>query len=106
MNTLVLKNFGAEIVRGADSLGVQAKTYQGSLSPNQAELLERQTGRSISDLALLGIEVAASPEQRERQRDLLRSTMELMAAFNSSEQSGRQPGPNRRDRRGTGTKTP
>jgi hypothetical protein len=91
MNALLLRKFSPQIVRGAQSLGFDFQMGQACLSCDEAEVLEKQTNHSIGQLALLGIEAAASPEQRERQRGLLRSTMELMAAFDQRDAAGREP---------------
>ena len=83
MNTLLLKKFTPEILRGVKALGFAPETCQGILHPTQAEEIEERTGRTIGELALLGIESSASSEKQKRQRDLVRETIELMAAFDS-----------------------
>jgi hypothetical protein len=91
MNLHLLRKFPVQILLGAQSLGVDVSLDQKTLSCEDAKTLEKKTGRSIGELAILGIEAAATPDQRERERDLLRSTIELMAAFKSVEHSKSRP---------------
>jgi hypothetical protein len=83
MNMLVLKKFTPEILHGAKALGFEFDWHRGILRAKEAEDIEQRTGRSIGELALLGIESNASAEQRKLHRKLLRETMELMSAFDS-----------------------
>ena len=92
MNALLLKKFTPEILRGAKSLGVEPDLHRGTLRVGQAEEIERQTGRSISELAMLGIGADASTTQRKAHRELLRETMELLATFDSNAPIGQKPG--------------
>jgi hypothetical protein len=92
MNTLLLKKFTPEILRGVQSLGFKPGAHRGILPVKQAEALAEQTGKTIGELALLGIEADASPEQQKRHRALIRETMELMAAFDSRPVAGHAAG--------------
>ncbi len=85
MNAQLLKKFSLEILRGATSVGESTEHLLGSiLTPDQASLLEKKTGRSIGELAVLGIEYAATPEQKKRHRELLRETTDLMACLDKA----------------------
>jgi len=89
MNTLLLKKFTPEIIRGAKTLGVDFDTHRDVLGTQQAEAIEEKTGRSIGELALLGIQADALPAQQKQQRELVQETIELMAAFDSRPSVGR-----------------
>ncbi len=86
MNAKLLKKFTPEILRGAKSLGFGPGSHRGTLSPKLAGKLEGETGKSIGELALLGIQADATPQQRKQHRALIRETMELMMAFDSRPQ--------------------
>jgi hypothetical protein len=50
--------------------------------------LEEATGKSVGELALLGIQADAKPHQQKQHRALIRETMELMTAFDSQPLAG------------------
>src|SRR5438552_3609372 len=97
MNRRLLIKFTPQIIRGAERLGLDAKALRAllaikeqflaeltygieDLTVRQATLLERATGRSIGELAILGIEREMSPGKRARHAGLIRDTLEMFAA--------------------------
>ena len=92
MNSLLLKKFTPEILRGAKSLGFEPASHRRILSTRLAETLEEQTGKTIGELALLGIKADATPIQQKHHRKLVRETMELMTAFDSRPLAGQTVG--------------
>ena len=96
MNTLLLKKFTLEILRGVKALGFEPEARRGALGAKQAQAIAELTGRTIGELALLGIESDASTETQRRHRELLRETMELMTAFDFRLPDGQAAGDHHR----------
>jgi hypothetical protein len=100
MNLSLLRRFSPEILAGAQrgrnssALGrllsvsdeqlADMKAGLKPLSTARARLLEEHTGRTIGELALLGIVKNASPKQRAANAKLIRDTMRLNQIFDSS----------------------
>jgi hypothetical protein len=53
------------------------------LSVARARLLEKQTGKGIGELAILGMVKNASPQQRTANAKLIRDTLRLTRVFDS-----------------------
>src|SRR5947209_2072111 len=100
MNRLLLRDFTAEIIRGAEAsglprpqmakvLGVSEKRLVAlsigiaRLNPSQAEVLIDQTGKGIRTLLLRGIESQATTKRRAANANLMRDTYQLMKTLDS-----------------------
>jgi hypothetical protein len=102
MNPVILTKFTASVLRGAERSGVKRRDLEmllnisvleleeilrGSrkLSASQAGQIEEYTKKSVSELALLGIEAAASPEKRKENGRLIQESVELVEILRSSD---------------------
>jgi len=124
MNEVVLAKFTPQLLRGAAHLGFDNKalstllrTSQTQLSQmacgladldaRQAKKLEKATGRSVGELAILGIAADTTPTQRTRHAALIRQTLQLLSGVHaldakpSSSRAPRAPA-RRRPRKRTG----
>src|SRR6185437_9021871 len=98
MNDRLLLKFTPQIMRGAEALGIgegSLKKLLGvtkqeldelsfgieELSAKQGARLEKKTGRSIGELAVLGINDAAPLRQRAKHAELVRGTLEMLGSF-------------------------
>ena len=98
MNKSLLSGFTPQILEGASRCGVDHNAMRqvlrareprlahlrsgaSKLNLREARAIEVETGRSIGELALLGIEQGATPEKRAENKALLRDTMKLMRMY-------------------------
>lgn len=107
MNPLLLKRFTPQILRGAMRCSVSSQSgglvtisaemvekmlkRAQPLSESEALLIERQTGKSIGELAVMGLESARDANQSDEDVDLIRDTIELMRAFDAPTSAAPSP---------------
>jgi DNA-binding transcriptional regulator YdaS (Cro superfamily) len=104
MNEIVLAKFTPQVLRGAEQLGFPSKKLSALLGVSESRLsrlacglenlgarharrLENETGRSVGELAVLGIAQDATPAQRARYKVLIRETLELLSGIHTNDAS-------------------
>ena len=112
MNRFVLNRFAPEILLGMESLGYELMAVAkllgitsqrlarinsslSSFTSKHGKIIEEATDRSVGELAVLGMEYRATPDQRTKNAKLTKDTLEMLAA-------GRQPSKPRRTGRSAG----
>ena len=99
MNRLLLNQFTPQIIRGALSRGLEWPALQamglrpqqlekllrpaGRLTERQASALERKTGYSIGQLAVLGVASERKAPKNARDPRLIADTLKLMGEFDA-----------------------
>jgi DNA-binding transcriptional regulator YdaS (Cro superfamily) len=100
MNREVLAKFTPDVLRGAASLGIGAKSLCTLLGIREKQLselmcgltdvnarqglaLEKRTGRSVAELAVLGIAGDARPSQRSKHASLIQDTLAMLSVSRS-----------------------
>jgi hypothetical protein len=98
MNKSLLSSFTPQILDGASRCGLAPQALRqvlrareprianlrsgaAKLNAREARAIELETGRSIGELALLGMELRVTPEKRAANKGLLRDTLKLMKMY-------------------------